>query len=187
MFRAILLDSFPPSQLDDLDLLLQSIANGSRWLTTVTDNGKLTGFAVIAPFVGPSVHLLEYLVVERSARNQGTGALLLKAVCTEGREATGILLEVEPDDEGTKSERALRRRRIGFYLRNGAQFVQGAEDYCVPNMAGPGTLAMRLMWLGINEQAPPTGPRLRDLIRGIYMHSYRLSDDSPLVQALVTS
>ncbi|MCI0476220.1 MAG: GNAT family N-acetyltransferase, partial [Anaerolineales bacterium] len=122
--RAIYDDSFPPHERADFSFLVDSIASGARWFFAATRNDDLLGFAIIVPDIARDAHLLDYLAVSRDARGGGIGGILLRHVVDATRASgniAGILLEVEPDDEGDADERAIRQRRIAFYARHGAR------------------------------------------------------------------
>jgi ribosomal protein S18 acetylase RimI-like enzyme len=184
-FRAIYVDSFPASERADFDELVNDIANGTRPLFTATVGKNLVGFAVTLHLAPTDIYVLEYLAVEQASRNRGIGEKLLRRageVLRVNSHASAIILEVESEDEGKAEERQLRVRRIEFYRRIGAKMVDCARGYRAPNLAGPGTVPYRLMWLALAEQAVvPTGTRLKDCITALYIQSYGLSPDDPLI------
>jgi ribosomal protein S18 acetylase RimI-like enzyme len=183
--RAIWEDSFPASERGDFGEMIEDIANGTRWLFVALDADHLIGFAVLLHSIIPGVHLLEYLAIARDQRNHGLGAKLLKHLQAEIKQrgnSSGIIFEVESDDADT-DERELRARRIAFYKRNGAQIIDCVSDYRVPNLAGAGTLKMKLMWLPLAAHSTILqGSQLRDCIIAIYTQSYDLPPDHPLIQ-----
>lgn len=182
-FRAIFEDSFPASERGDFDKLLQDIAQGVRWLFTAHSGDTLLGVAVLLPSMAPRVHFGEYLAVRHDSRNQGLGSHFIRGIYPHLRSsASGILFEVESPEEGIRAEQELRRRRIDLYLRNGAAMVACAPHYRAPNLAGPGTLAMKLMWLPLDSTPAPTGTLLADCLLALYTKSYNLSANDPLVQ-----
>lgn len=179
-FRAIYLDSFPPHERADFSFLARSIAAGERWLFTAARGDALLGFAIVVPAVTRAAHLLEYLAVARAARKGRIGSRLLAHVIHAIRDAPsalGMLIEVEPDDEGDADERALRARRIAFYARHGARVIDAARDYRVPRADGAGTLRMKLLWLPIDARTDaPQGDALRERIVGILRKSYGVDE-----------
>ncbi len=188
--RAIMFDSFPPSQRGDFDRWLNGIAEGRHWLYLAETHRTPIGFATIHPWITADAHLLEYLAVAREYRGKNYGAALLQHVIRSvgalGK-AEGIILEVESDDDGTAAERELRKRRIGFYERNGAQLVECAPRFRVPNMIPGGEpLLEKLMWIPLHDHAAPSrGAKLRDCVIGIYTLDYgRSADDTLLQEAL---
>ena len=103
-------------------------------------------------------------------------------------QTAGIALEVESDEHGPAEERELRARRIGFYLRNGAQVISSVTDYQMPNLAGPGGLPMKLLWIPLKPGADaPEGASLRQLVLNIYRFAYQLEDDDALVRQTLRS
>lgn len=182
--REIYLDSFPPHERIDFTSLVASIVSGTRWLYTATDQEQLMGFAISIPRIAADVHLLEYLAVTRYARNGGIGGTLLDNLVDAIRaedNVSGILLEVETDEEGADAERSLRQRRIGFYQRHGARLIECAPHYRAPTDTADQTIAMKLLWLPINSTTePPRGEKLRECIRGICEKSYGQTQESKL-------
>ncbi len=187
-FRAIYDDSFLPHERAEFASLTGSIASGARWLFTATRGDDLFGFAIIVPYIARDVHLLEYLAVARDARSSGIGGVLLREIVDALRvtgNLAGILLEVEPDDEGDADARALRQRRIAFYERHGARVIDGVPNYRVPLADRTGTMRMKLLWLPIaaNSDAP-RGEKLRECVGGILEKSYGIRDGELLQKVL---
>ena len=123
-----------------------------------------------------------------TARNAGLGSRLLQGIAADLAlaNAAGIIFEVEPPEDGSAEEQALRRRRIGFYQRNGARIVEGAEGYRMPDQSKPGSLRMILMWLPLDQQAEMiSGQDLRDCIVSIYTEDYDREPDDPLLQSIL--
>jgi ribosomal protein S18 acetylase RimI-like enzyme len=183
--RALYTSSFPASERADFDALIASVARGERLLFIATINDDLVGFAMLFPLRDTDTVLLEYFAVASRQRNRGIGGEILQRVVARLRDAraeTGIILEVESDAEGDPAERALCARRIAFYERNGARVIETTRDYRVPNLAGAGTLAMKLMWLPLRDHAPlPANDQLCVYIRAIYLQVYELATDDLLV------
>ncbi len=185
--RAIMLDSFLPSQRGDFARWLNTIAEGKHWLYLAEMHRTPIGFATIRPWITADIHLLEYLAIAREYRDKNYGAALLQYVIRRlyalGT-AEGIILEVESDDDGSDAERRLRKRRIGFYKRNGAQIVECTRQFRVPSMIpGDEPLPEKLMWIPVkNASALPRGDKLRDCIVGIYTLDYGCDADNTLLR-----
>ncbi len=188
-FRAIYVSSFPAPERGDFDELMGEIGRGTRLFFTALAGKDLIGFAVTLRLKPTNIHVLEYLAVEQASRNRGIGARLLRhagETLKASSRASAIILEVEPDDEGAPDERQLRARRIGFYRRLGAKTVDCAPRYRAPNLAGPGTVNFRLLWIALSNSADvPTGAQLRDTLLNLYTQSYDLAPDDPLVVASI--
>lgn len=65
--------------------------------------------------------LLDYFAVMEDYRSHGIGSLFLKHFVSSVTSYNGVLIEVEnPDYAADNHDLDIRRRRIGFYERNGA-------------------------------------------------------------------
>ncbi|RMF31066.1 MAG: N-acetyltransferase, partial [Chloroflexi bacterium] len=133
--------------------------------------------------------LLEYMAIAAGFRGRGIGSALLRHILDTLRlteHISGLILEVEPKEQGTQEEKALRKRRIQFYRKNGAHLVECAPRYRMPNLAGYGDVEMRLMWLPLREKdITLSGRKLRDCIIKIYRYCYSRSSDDPLLQTVL--
>ena len=183
--RAIYETSFPPSERCDVSEFAAAIASGTYSLFSAVDGNDLLGFAMTLHLNRSNVHLLSYLAVAQHARSRGIGEKLVRGTAQllqDNAHATALILEVESPDEGTSDERHLRERRIEFYRRLGAMRIDSAPHYRAPNLAGTGTLNFKLMWLPLIDSAKvPSGEQLKQLVRAIYLQSYKLAPDDPLV------
>lgn len=188
--RAVYEQSFPPSQRCDFSRLLAAVCDGARWLFMAKAGDRVLGFAVTLPLPEANAHMLEYMAVAKSYRGQGIGAKLFSAVRDAVRStggAAGVILEVEPDDQGTKAQKEARRRRIRFYCRNGAHIVECAPRYRAPDMSRRRALRMKLMWLPLQGSgATLSGGPLRDCVRAIYVRSYERAGNDPLLTAVLS-
>jgi GNAT superfamily N-acetyltransferase len=183
-FAAIYEESFPAGERDDTSSLLASIAAGERVCDLAVDGAELLGFAVTLALEDVDVVLLEYLAVDRTLRNGGVGRRLLEHLRAQ-LSVPGMLLEVEPPEDATGADAELRRRRIGFYERNGAVVIEGAAGYRAPRSDAAGAYSYVLMWLGISEPAPPQGAYLADCVSAVLTQSYGLDVADPLVRSVV--
>jgi len=186
-FAAVYQASFPASEREDTDSLLASIADGQRVCDVATIDSAVVGLAVSKSLSVPGTGALEYLAVDPEHRNRGLGAQFLavlrqRLMAAQGP-SLGYILEVERPEDADGAEQELRRRRIGFYERNGASVIACAPEYRAPDLAGPGSLRYVLMWLpAAGPQAPPMGTLLRELLTAVLTESYMLDPDDALVE-----
>lgn len=191
-FCEIYEESFIPGERDDTAVLLARVLSGERDCYLAVDAEHLLGLSVVLPLEGYPIAFLEYLAVATEARNAGIGGRII-ACMRQGladaakSAAAGVLFEVDPPEDADRgSERELRRRRIAFYQRNGAVIVEGALNYHAPVMVGDGTLPYLLMWLpAVPGTSAPAGSYLKDCVTAIFVQSYELPEDTPLVRRLV--
>jgi ribosomal protein S18 acetylase RimI-like enzyme len=187
-FAEIYEASFPPSERGDTAGLIVSIATGERVCFLARRDGLVVGLAVVLALTDPSVAFLEYLAVAPEERNAGIGGSLLMHLQSHLRardgDAVGVLLEVDRPGDSEGSERILRERRVGFYLRHGASVVECAPRYHVPNLVSEGaTVSFTLLWLPLAVDAPTelVGSFLHRCVAAILTESYELRRDDPLI------
>jgi GNAT superfamily N-acetyltransferase len=191
-FAEIYEQSFPPSERDDTAHLLASIAAGKRLCYVAARDGVLVGLAVVFGLDDDlSVALLEYMAVAPQERNAGIGGALithLRRSLGSDLGALGMVLEVELPAEAEGEERALRERRVGFYMRHGASTVECAPRYRTPNFEREDeTVPFTLLWVPLSDEAPAelVGSHLRRSVEAILTESYGLGVDDPLVREVV--
>lgn len=79
---------------------------------------EILGYAFFAR-LGCS-YLFDYLAISREHRDEGLGSVFLRLLADSFAGADCVIGEVEdPDKAGDAAERALRERRLQFYLRAG--------------------------------------------------------------------
>ena len=116
--------SFPPEERREKEKQRKLLREEEKYrLFGGFRDGKLNGF--LAAWQFPDFHFVEHFAVESSERGSGFGQRMLEMVMQKagGR----IVLEVEPPEDEKK------KRRIGFYERNG--FVLNDYPYIQPAMA----------------------------------------------------
>lgn len=114
---------FPPTELKPLHVMLTLLAEHRYQALGLYDGEELMGYALSALEPGIPLVLLDYLGVLRGKRNGGLGAELLALLSDYYRDYRGIFGEAEDPDWGDPAEADLRRRRLGFYTRNGFRFA----------------------------------------------------------------
>jgi ribosomal protein S18 acetylase RimI-like enzyme len=176
---------------------LDGLANGELLCYLALVEDVMVGFAIVLPLDDLPIGFLEYLAVDPDHRNRGLGSRLMEHLRVALPEAPttmqGLLLEVEPpsedrgESEDSGEESRLRRRRIGFYERNGATVLDAARRYRAPDLSGTGTVPYWLMWLPLSNAAGPvpTGDLLRQYVTAILVCGYGLDEVDPLVSAVV--
>ena len=101
----------------------------------MTDGDMVLGYACLVRN-GDDL-LLDYLAIAKEHRDKGLGSTFLKqlAACLSGADC--VVCEVEnPESAANENDRALRERRLQFYLRNGFNKTEVTStvfgvDYCI--------------------------------------------------------
>lgn len=107
---------FPRSELKPLRAMLRLMDMGCYDPLLVVEEGEPVGYAMLWLAPGRQGALLEYLGVLRGKRNGGLGTRILALLFERYGQLFG---EAEAPDSTDAGENDLRRRRIGFYERNG--------------------------------------------------------------------
>jgi hypothetical protein len=176
--ESIYIQSFPSRERLPFDTILGDIEAGHRTLWLSDDS---RGFAVTRPLSTPYRDtLLEYLAIAPTRRSTGIGASLLADVhAGVGRP---LVFEVEDPEEFPSVD---SERRISFYQRNGAAAL-ACKGYRAPDLAGQGVFPMLLFTLPAAYGAGLTGPRLRELVRRIWVDSYNRDSADPLLTQVLS-
>ncbi len=183
--EAIYITSFPPGEREPFQPLLQSVRRGRHLLFLANEGAAIAGFAFLSRLSRVQCCYLEYLATAPGFRNRGIGARMLsylrERLQQEG-EARAILLEVDsPDLEGlTSEENDIRKRRIGFYARNGAALLDTNGAYCAPDLLDRSQrIAMEIMKIPL---ADGDGERVdaRGAVLSLLTEAYGLEEEDML-------
>lgn len=116
---------FPANEIKPLEDVINLQQSGKYDVIVYEDGHQIIGYATIWKCKGNTAYLLDYLGVPKTLRNKGIGRKILKNLkktVTEMEEKTNICLILEsetPFEEDSSEENQIRKRRIGFYERNG--------------------------------------------------------------------
>lgn len=116
LYREEMEYDFPQNELKPLGAMLRLLELGQYDPLVATENGETVGYAMVWLSKDRKGVLLDYLGVLRGKRNGGIGAQALPLLAQRYGQLFG---EAEAPDSDDPSENELRRRRIGFYERNG--------------------------------------------------------------------
>lgn len=116
LYQHELTADFPKSELKPLKAMLRLMDQGRYEPLLVTDGGQALGYAMVWLPENRAGALLEYFGVLRKLRNGGLGTAVLGLLMERYGQIFGEVEAPGPEDSPGYD---LRRRRIGFYERNG--------------------------------------------------------------------
>lgn len=161
-YPVLLVPAFPENELKPLRMIEGALKRGEYvcYGALAGDDIQAVAFFVRIEAGGGRLMLFDYLAVREDLRCQGLGGRFLRALIDGPLKGQGtVLLEVdEPSRADTPEERALRVRRLHFYLRN------GLHDTAV--LATVYGAAYRILTL------PGSGALTPEEVRGLYAELY---------------
>lgn len=116
---------FPANEIKPLEDIIDLQASGKYDVIVYEEGDCIVGYATIWKHKGNSAYLLDYLGVPESLRNKGIGRKILRSlkadvIALEQNLNICLILESEtPFENDNSEENEIRKRRIGFYERNG--------------------------------------------------------------------
>ena len=116
LYREEMIFDFPKSELKSLGAMHRMMDRGLYEPLAAVEDGEILGYAMMWLSAEPDSALLDYLGVLRGKRDRGLGGQLLGLLQGRYRQLFG---EAETPDSENQKENDLRRRRLGFYERNG--------------------------------------------------------------------
>lgn len=111
---------FPKTELKPVRSMLRLMNMGKYEPLLVLEDGEAVGYAMVWLPESREGALLEYFGVLRGKRNSGLGSKILALLVERYGQIFG---EAEAPTSDDPAENDLRRRRIGFYLRNGMRVL----------------------------------------------------------------
>ena len=122
LYEAELKTDFPPEELKPLKAMLALMEQGRYQALGLYEGEELLGYALLWLEPGIPFALLDYLGTLEGKRSRGLGAAMLDLLADYYKEYRGIFGEAEAPENGDPAGEELRRRRLGFYLRNGFRY-----------------------------------------------------------------
>ena len=108
-------EAIPENERNSLEDLFLTGADGNLEIIAIDLDGQPVGFFVVRTF--RNTRYLAYFAVRRDLRSRGIGSAALQALLRR-RSDCQMVVEFEAPDPDSPGD-TLRRRRKGFYLRNG--------------------------------------------------------------------
>ncbi len=117
LYKTRLIEDFPPDELKPLAAIEAAFRKNRYVCYGVGEDIEAYAFFL----VNGSAALLDYFAVKENLRNQGYGGRFLQVLMKDVLvNYSQVLLETEnPDYAENEEDRAIRERRLSFYIRNG--------------------------------------------------------------------
>jgi GNAT superfamily N-acetyltransferase len=196
-------EAFPVEERDAPEVLMAAIQRREAGIRVgepgfhfriALENGQVGGLAIFHYYPETRLGFIPYLAVHPVRRNSGLGAQLyqhlVNCVREENSESLGVCFEVErPELAKNTADADLRRRRIGFYQRNGARLVEPL--YLISPPMGPGLPENPYLIMLHPFFSPPDRPLERGditaVVRTVLEFSYGLPAESDYIRRAIQS
>ena len=136
--------AFPEDEQIPWDDLMRLIDKMSQDFTAYYDNEEFIGFTIVYP--RKSVNWYWYFAVREDLRGQGRGQQILTQLLKK-YEGQTMVLDMESPYQDPCPNPEQRRRRHGFYLRNGFRDTDVYRSYgditMTVMMTGPGSFTLQ--------------------------------------------
>ena len=117
LYRTRMKKDFPRSELKPLSAMRRAWEKNAYDCYVLADSGIL-GYAFFVRLGND--YLFDYLAIAEEHRDEGLGSVFLRQLADCLQDADCVVGEVEdPDKAADEEEKALRERRMRFYLRSG--------------------------------------------------------------------
>ena len=116
LYNTYMVNDFPATERKPLAAIRRLVKTGRYDPLAAEEDGRLRGYAMVWTAPEGQGSLLEYLAVLDGQRSGGLGGRVLDCL---GKRYTHLFGEAEAPDDPDPAINDLRRRRLGFYQRNG--------------------------------------------------------------------
>lgn len=113
-------EDFPPNELKPLSMIYKAVDNGIYTCLGLMEEDAILGYAFLVKLKETEDYLIDYIATDKTKRNNGLGAIMLRELNAMLSNARSVIGEVEnPAFEEDIAKKELQIRRYNFYMRNG--------------------------------------------------------------------
>ena len=180
---AIYNEAFPSSERQSIITVVERVKSGQSKLFVGVVKERVVAMALLWNFKNSPFVLLDYLAIKNNCRGLEFGTQFFQfLVQMTIKNKQFLLLEAEHFQFGSNKEQ--RKKRIQFYIRNGAYLLSNIT-YILPSLDGTASTEMVLM-------IAPKPPReilekesIKDLIQRLYLEIYEKESNDPVLISLL--
>ena len=136
-------ESFPSNEKQPLSLIRKRVTENISSLFVGLLNDKVACMALLWDFKDLEFVLLDYMAVDKEHRNNKIGAIFFKYLSDTINTCNKHMI-IEAENYLFGNNRELRKKRINFYIKNGA-FILRDIPYILPSLDGTVPTEMCLM------------------------------------------
>lgn len=176
-------DSFPSNERQPLPVVKRRIEEEKSVLYAGLLNGEVICMALLWNFKNMEFVLLDYFAVKKEYRNRKTGTAFFRFLSETVNDLNKyMIMEVEDYLSGGNTEE--RKRRINFYIRNGA-YILNDTPYILPSLDNTLPTEMLLMISPEYKSNRMEQKYVSNLIAGLYTELYGKTGNDPLLLSIL--
>jgi GNAT superfamily N-acetyltransferase len=176
-------EAFPSNEKQSLDLVINRIQEGKSKLVVGIIETEVVCMSLIWDFNSLDFVLLDYMAVSKNHRNKNFGSQLFqhlsKIISSINKY---MIIEVESHLFGNNSLE--RKRRINFYIQNGAHVLDDV-NYILPSLDGTSPTEMLLMISPNYKDNYINRKVVNELISRLYIELYKTNKNDILLNRIL--
>jgi ribosomal protein S18 acetylase RimI-like enzyme len=176
-------EAFPSNEKQPLALIKKRITESKSRLFVGLLNKDVTCMALLWDFKEFEFVLLDYLAVAKEYRNNQFGTELFKHL-SNAVNARKKYMVIEVEDHLFGDNKDLRKKRINFYIKNGAYVLNGVP-YMLPSLDGTLPTEMTLMISPKYQKDIIEFDKIETLIKRLYIDVYEKNEDNNLLISIL--
>jgi hypothetical protein len=176
-------EAFPSNEKQSLDLVINRIQEGKSKLVVGIIETEVVCMSLIWDFNSLDFVLLDYMAVSKNHRNKNFGSQLFqhlsKIISSINKY---MIIEVESHLFGNNSLE--RKRRINFYIQNGAHVLDDV-NYILPSLDGTSPTEMLLMISPNYKDNYINRKVVNELISRLYIELYKTNKNDIVLNRIL--
>lgn len=176
-------EAFPSNEKQSLDLVINRIQEGKSKLVVGIIETEVVCMSLIWDFNSLDFVLLDYMAVSKNHRNKNFGSKLFqhlsKIISSINKY---MIIEVESHLFGNNSLE--RKRRINFYIQNGAHVLDDV-NYILPSLDGTSPTEMLLMISPNYKDNYLNRKVVNELISRLYIELYKTNKNDIVLNRIL--
>ena len=176
-------EAFPSNEKQPLALIKKRITESKSRLFVGLLNKDVTCMALLWDFKEFEFVLLDYLAVAKEYRNNQFGTELFKHL-SNAINASKKYMVIEVENHLFGDNKDLRKKRINFYIKNGAYVLNGVP-YMLPSLDGTLPTEMTLMISPKYQKDIIEFDKIETLIKRLYIDVYEKKEDNNLLISIL--
>ena len=176
-------ESFPSNEKQPLSLIRKRVTENISSLFVGLFNDKVACMALLWDFKDLEFMLLDYMAVDKEHRNNKIGANFFKYLSDTINTCNKHMI-IEAENYLFGNNRELRKKRINFYIKNGA-FILRDIPYILPSLDGTVPTEMCLMISPRYKNECMDFEKIEKLIKYLYINLYNKTENDALLISIL--